>query len=139
MSPGGKYLRFQQSNKKGFNKLLSTSEPTKSSAPCSVIIHITAVSKDTGYFMDMMIPRVHSYTEEKNAKGTAHIHTVVQCKRRAEKGANFMKDSSTKQNMATIGENPIRGTPEKKHVHDPMWVNPLKSFGQVGEQDTGLL
>ena len=81
--------------------------------------------------MNMVIPGIHGNAEEQDAKCPAHVNSIMECKRGAEGRANFMEDTTPEKDMAAIRQDPKRGPSNEKDVHDPMGVNPFKSFGEI--------
>ena len=47
-----------------------------------------------GNLVNMVIPGIHGNAKEKDAKCPAHLNTIMECKRGAEGGANFMEDAT---------------------------------------------
>ena len=78
--------------------------------------------------MNVMIPRIHSHTEEKDAESAAHIDATVDGKGRAEGGLDFMKNPAPKQDMP---EHPVGCLSGNEDTYDPMWIDPSKSFRKV--------
>ena len=79
---------------KGFYQLLCAHEPKKPSSSGSVIVHVATVNQDMGNLVNMVIPGIHGNAKEKDAKCPAHLNTIMECKRGAEGGANFMEDAT---------------------------------------------
>ena len=116
---------------KGFYQLLCAHEPKKPSPSGSVIVHVATVNQDMGNLVNMVIPGIHGNAKEKDAKCPAHVNTIMECKRGAEGGANFMEDTTSEKDMAAIRQDPKGGPSNEKNVHDPMRVDPFKSFGEI--------
>ena len=60
--------------------------------------------------MNMVIPGIHGDAKEKDAKCSAHINSIVECKRGAEGGADLMEDATSEKDMAAIRQDPKRGS-----------------------------
>ena len=116
---------------KGFYQLFCAHEPKKPSPSSSVIIHVAAVNQDMGNLVNMVIPGIHGNAKEQDAKCPAHVNSIMECKRGAEGGANFMEDATPEKDMAAIRQDPKGGPSSEKNVHDPMGVDPFKSFGEI--------
>jgi len=81
--------------------------------------------------VDVVIPRVHSYTKKKNTESSAHINTYIDGEGRAKSRAYFMQDFSAKEDVAAVADNPEGDTPSRKYMNYPVRVNALKSFGKI--------
>ena len=121
----------ETSGGEGFDQLLCTREPKKPPTSGSVIVHVATVNQNMGNLVDMVIPGVHSNAKEKNAKGPAHINSIVERQRGAEGGADLMEDTTPEEDMAAIRQDPKRRPSSEQYVQDPVRVNPFKSFGEI--------
>ena len=116
------------------NKIFSRKQPLQ--AHSGVVIHIALVDKDSRNFVDVVVPWIHGYTKEKDAKCATHIHSRMDGKGGAKGRFDLMKGTAPKKNVPAVAKDPIWDFERDEHVNDPMWVNPFKCFGKIGKENT---
>ena len=52
--------------------------------------------------MNMVIPGIHSDTEEKDTEGPTHINSIVERQWGAEGGADLVEDTTSEEDMTPI-------------------------------------
>lgn len=55
------------------DKVLGFMEPTEAMSTCSIVIHVSGIYTDSRYLVNMVIPRIHSNTEEEDRESSAHV------------------------------------------------------------------